>query len=189
MSTLANYPAVVNNAKSTCTGCGSDLPLREVNRGEIPALWNCARCHSVFSGVINEDADPDLRFNIYPHKVHFDCRDLVREEAELTEFINGLPLLPGAADKRTSPRHCVAIVASIMPLDEEGLPAGAAFMVVLRNISAGGISFTHPNFIDEGEIAVELPNSDGGRLRTKARLNRKRALGRHYEYGAEFLTS
>ena len=171
-----------------CTVCSTELPLRKSMLREQPVQWECARCGARLTGVINENAPGDYRFNVFPTQVHFSCDAFEQSPARIDEFVRKMTPRADGAEKRSSPRMPLCLAAAAMPLDENRDTKGVAFMVLLHNISAGGIAFSHMQPITEPYVALELWAQGDQRMKVMVKILRRRAVGQFYEIAGEFVT-
>ena len=171
-----------------CTVCSTELPLRKTMPSEQPVQWECARCGARLTGVLNEKAPGDFRFNIFPTQVHFTCDRFEQSPERIDEFVRKLTPRPSGIEKRTSERLPLCLAAAAMPMNENRQTSGSAFMVLLHNISQGGIAFSHMQPIKESHIALELWAGTEERMKVIVKILRTRAVGHFYEIAGEFVT-
>lgn len=61
--TVADLVDALRGRLGKCRGCGLRLPLRYAQAAETPANWQCARCGSRYSALLDDEADEHLRPN------------------------------------------------------------------------------------------------------------------------------
>ena len=47
-----------------CDDCSLELPLREAQKGEVPALWECCSCGARYNGVIARESTSSERKHV-----------------------------------------------------------------------------------------------------------------------------
>ncbi len=190
MSTLTPEAERVDASEgmSCCSSCQTALPLRSPKSSELPVRWECARCGAQLTGVLDEQATGDVHFNVYPAPVNFACDQFEHSHQRIENFAQLMLPRNEPTEKRTSPREQLCLAAAAMPMDEQRQAKGVAFMVLVQNISSGGIAFCHAQPIKEPYVALELWAADGSRMKVMVRVLRTRAVGHFYEIAGEFVT-
>ncbi|MCA9268581.1 MAG: hypothetical protein KDA41_08930 [Planctomycetales bacterium] len=178
----------VGGAQAHCSECDTELPLREPHAREQPIVWECARCGRSYLAVLDEKAPADSRFNVYPGRVHFRCVETTRSREAVAQFVDDLIPRPSVAvELRKSPRSPVALAACAMPLDATQTPVGAAFMVMVQNISHSGVAFTHMQPLAHPYVALEFYGEEDAKMKVVMQVLRMRNLGSFCEIAGEFL--
>src|SRR5260370_9462250 len=62
-------------------------------------------------------------------------------------------------ERRAHPRHSVCMPMEAIPFDVRGQQAGEAFLAVVKDISASGLSFLHHSVILDRYLVVRFPAS------------------------------
>jgi hypothetical protein len=62
-------------------------------------------------------------------------------------------------ERRAHPRHSVCMAMEAIPFDVRGQQAGEAFLAVVKDISASGLSFLHHSVILDRYLLVRFPES------------------------------
>lgn len=166
----------------------TELPLRESLPNEQPVQWECARCGARLTGVLNERAPGDFRFNIFPTQVHFACDKFEQSPQQIGDFVRKMVPRDTAEEQRRLPRRPICLAAAAMPMDAERNSSGVAFQVLLHNITEAGVAFSHLQPIAEPLIALELWANTNEQQRVIVRIVRTRAVGHFYEIAGEFVT-
>ena len=178
-----------NDDFARCSVCTTALPLRRSMPSEQPVQWECARCGARLVGVINEFSSGDIRFNVYPSQVNFTCDRFEQSAQRIGEFTKQMaPRNSQGEEKRSSQRTSLCLAAAAMPMDAHRKTKDVAFMVLVQNISDGGIAFTHIQPIKEPYVALELWAPGDERLKVMVRILRRRAVGQFHEIAGEFVT-
>jgi hypothetical protein len=126
---------------------------------------------------------------------HFNSRTLVHPPEHISAFIDDLikRLIEeghyyDGPDRRKEKRHAVALQVIAMPLTEDLLPAGPAFVATTRDISRNGIAIIHYQPVDSPLLAVQLTDLGGKTFEGAIDLRRCRKIGNYYEIAGQYVT-
>jgi c-di-GMP-binding flagellar brake protein YcgR len=91
-------------------------------------------------------------------------------------------------ERRSEPRYTISAIIEAQPVDDEFQPTGERFKAVTRDISAGGISFTHNRLVETKHLAVRLTNPVGEQLQTVMQILRCQRHNRTWDIAGTFVT-
>ena len=90
-------------------------------------------------------------------------------------------------ERRSEPRHAIAINVLAIPVNEKFERNGEPFMAVSRDISASGIALFHNRDVPSKFLALEISDPWGNPLRLILNVLRTRSLGLFYEIAGRFV--
>ncbi len=173
-----------------CEHCGLPLPLREPRTSFEARSWRCNGCGQEVKGQLHPDYRLEELRNLCPEPIHFDRSQIPPPSSELLQTATRLRLAPGhdGREKRQSQRFPVTAIVPVLPLDALLQPIGTPFMLVARNISAGGICLLHDHAITSEFLALEFAAPGGNLVQVLVQITRSRPRGNVYEIGGEFVS-
>lgn len=190
-SKSANNNSSRSEQLSVCGSCSQPLPLRAGELGERVMLWKCHACGATYSGVFDQTCSPAIYKNVQPAIFEIDYDKLEHPPEALVGAVHCLlecsNLFEGL-EKRTSRRFRLPVAVPTQPLNEQWCPSGEPVMMVISNISSGGMALLHTDAVKMKYLAVELPGTDDQRLQVVVEVTRRRAIRPFFEYGGKILT-
>jgi hypothetical protein len=90
-------------------------------------------------------------------------------------------------ERRSEPRHAVAIDVLAIPLDKKFKKCGDPFIAITRDLSSSGIAMFHNQHVTAKYLALEIIDAEGVRLRLVLSVLRSSPVGLFYEIGGRFI--
>ena len=177
----------------TCTTCGTRLPLRIPNHGEVGINWQCRGCGYRYYGVLDEDADDEVRDNIREADAAQSLQSRRKRGTKSGMSRNRTRQAPKTAerveiDADETIRHPLDSTILAYTLGDDREIVGDAFLIRTENISSTGIALRHSKEIQPGSlIQVELLDAKCEVIKAIVRVLRSSKIDGHYEIAGAFL--
>jgi hypothetical protein len=90
-------------------------------------------------------------------------------------------------ERRSEPRHAVAVPVLAIPLDKDFRPFGEPFIGISRDVSAHGIAIFHDEHVRAKHLVLEIADPSGEPLRMILAVLRSERVGMFYEVAGKFV--
>lgn len=177
----------------TCTTCGTRLPLRIPNHGEQGINWQCTVCGYRYYGVLDEDAENEVRDNVREAGSGQGLRAR-RKRGTKSVIARNRKLQPReteeleSTDAGENARHPLDSTILAYRLDDNREVIGDAFLIRTENISSTGIALKHSEEIQPGSlIQVELLDANCEVVKATVRVLRCSKMNGFHEIAGAFL--